>query len=188
MDAKLQLKAAQQLEKEGVLKELTRYAYSYQFATGYNLPRDWEPEDVVYEAITQLLTGQRNWDEKRFPDVTIVLKGIIKSLFSHIRSQKYNKTRSRPKDKDGNEINVDEFADQRELSHKNNPTMALELEQTKSIIENALENDDEAMEVYLAIIDGHIKPKDIAKTINVSVKEVNNRLKRLRRKCLKVTS
>lgn len=169
------------LEQPGVLLRLYDYAYQYDTYKGKRLPRDWTPEDVVNEAIYLLLNGDRNWDQNRFPDLTIALKGMIKSLFYHIPRLKYNKMEVKPVDEDGNSIPIMDLAEGPNETQTDEPHDS----ELMSQIENAIKDDDELMEVYFAILEGHIKPRAIAKKLGIEVKETNKRLKRLRRICQK---
>jgi len=179
LDERTRLNAVTQLGQPGVLKRLYAYAYWYDSFTGRRLPPAWEPEDVVHEAINRLLSGERSWDSIRFPDITVALRGIIKSLFSHLPKLEYYRQRANPTDDDGMPVDVDEL----NVGQEEAVSREIEYSEIRKQIESAIGDDQAAMEVYFAIIDGYTKPREIAEFLGIPVDEVNNRFRRLRRKC-----
>lgn len=174
------LKALKQLEDPKKLKLLYDYAARfYRFVSG-PLPGGIEPKDVVHQAIQELLAeGKRTWDDKEYPDVTVPLRGIIRSIMSHTKNQAYYKDRVRPKNEDGKELDVDDFP----CTDDKNPQTSLDFSRLRRKIETAIEGDDDLLDIYFAILEGYDPSQEIAEYLGISVKEVNNRLRRLRRKC-----
>lgn len=173
-------KALEQLEDPAKLKILYDYAARfYRFVSG-PLPGGIGSKDVVHQAIVRLLAEEiRTWDDSGYPDVTVPLRGIIRSIISHTPEQAYYRDRVRPKDKEGNELDVDRLvsSEDEDVHH------SIDFSRLRGEIESAIEGKDDLVEVYFAILDGYDRPQEIADYLGLSVKEFNNRLRRLRRKC-----
>jgi len=174
MDERIRLRVAELLTQPKVLKKLYAYAYYYDRETGHRLPVDLEPADMVHAAIEDILTGQRTWDQDRYPNVEVVIKGMIKSEFYNA----FGKKRVR-------------------IEHKTTTIQSKEesgpsgdncvYDDILKEIEQGLEDDDEALEVYFAFLDGCRKPQEVADKLGLDIEEVRNRWKRLKRKARKIT-
>lgn len=171
--------AFRQLEQPGVLKRLYDYAYAYNAFIGNRLPPEWTPQDVVHEAIKRLVAGPREWDPVNYPEIVPVVRGVIRSLYSHLPERDENKLRVVPHDDQGKPVDVDELPG----GTKAHQSTELEFLWVRTQIEAAIEGEDDLVAVYLAIIDGCVKPSEIADDLGITVEEVNNRLRRLRRRC-----
>lgn len=168
------LKAISELEQPEKLKHL--YSYAYYLNSYRRLPGDREPKDLVHSAIELLMTGRRQWDTVKCPNLIVLMKGIIKSLWSHSLEEAYYSTRVQQSGEDTYEVDVDSLQSKKDTAEK------LLFSELKSEIEAVITGDDELMELYFAILEGYDKPRDIAKYLELDVKEVNVRYRRLRRK------
>ena len=153
-----------------------------------------DPEALVREAIVRAYgvgTGGtfRNWKKETCPDIADFLIGIIRSITSHKAENEASfpveslcKENGSPKD---NKLfrSADETAG---VSKPKNPEEELiEAENLQNLMDelDSLENEDEDLGmVILSIKDGNSKPRHIAQDTGYEVKDVNNILKRLRRK------
>lgn len=169
------LRAISELKRPENLKKL--YSYAHHCNATRALPPDREPEDLVHEAIELLLSGQRKWDTQKCPDVMVLLKGIVRSLYSHAWELAYHRTRKDLSATELNELRADSPAGETATSDTN---VYADL---RGQIEAAIGDDEELMEVYFAIVDGCERPRQIVEHLGLEAKEVNARLRRLRRKC-----
>lgn len=157
------------------------------------------PVDIAQEAIKRVLDGRRKWNPSRGP-LMFYLKAVVDSLVSHLAESKDNQLQRRVPQGDEEQ---DELWDQSEfrasLNDPNNlrasqgaqplaPDQALVERQADRRIAQVFEaiRDNPTLEKLVeAIMEVGHKPADIAEYLHVTVGEVNNRLKRLRRLALK---
>lgn len=157
--------------------------------------------DVVMESIRKILDGTRSWDPDAKDDLTIHLKGIIKSEISHLDDDDESKATGRLPTKktsgsDTMEVEellkranpMEEHAAEIMASPPLNPVEVLEdkerLERDNAAMNEILERvkgDSGLEDVVLCIMEGITKPSEIAEKLGVDVKDINNRQKRLRR-------
>lgn len=156
------------------------YEFAYSCARFRRLPPEFEPDDLVQTAVEEILFGQREWDEERFPRIEGPLKGIIRSLLSHERARAYNRTRARPRDPEGNELDVDAFSSDGRCTLQEEE---LHFKRMREDIESLLDGDDGLLSVYFSYLDGCQTPREVAEALSIPIEECRNRLKRLRRKC-----
>lgn len=173
----------QELEKPGVLKKLYDYAYYLQSVKGV-LPAGLSPEDAVNEVITSLLTNStegRSWDEGRFPDLIVVLKGMIRSEFSNMRSKEINRSKLLKSRNEEQAVKIDDL----DGTTGSAAIVGVNDSELAKKIESVVEGDNELFDIYSAIVEGYEKPREIAEYLGLDEKEIKTRLQRLRRKCRK---
>lgn len=180
MDDRIRKVVIQELEEPGVLKKLYDYAYYLQSVKGV-LPAGFEPEGIVNEAIASFLTGERTWDEHRYPDLVPVMMGMIRSEFSNVLSKEYNRRMLLQSRNDEQPIKIDELGN----TCGSVTTKGVNDSELAKKIESLIEEDDELYDIYSAIVEGYEKPREIAVRLGLDVKEIKTRLQRLRRKCRK---
>jgi DNA-directed RNA polymerase specialized sigma24 family protein len=172
----------------------------YKWGT-YNwqeLPKGNTPEDIVQHIIEKTLTDKRHWDPHKGPLVPW-LKDQVKSVVDAL----YNSAACRreiPAPTDADEDDSDDFRSSQRLAldsfaspaNANPENILLEKEEAEwaakriNALFAAVEGEPELQQVLSAMIDGcEPKPRYIATEIGVSIPEVNNRLKRIRRHALK---
>lgn len=139
-------------------------------------------KDIVQDAVTKVLTGERDWDTEVHPDLLKFLKNsVVRSLVSNyfVSPKTKNETTAGTLDPDPSD---DGEADPFWETVKGNSTAADEELFAKEILlklRDNLNDDDEAAIVFEEVIKGN-KPKEIAKDLGISVENVNNALKRIR--------
>jgi transcription initiation factor IIE alpha subunit len=177
VDAKKLKKLITAIENEDVMVDL----YSYAIHMGNRkLPPGVEPDDIVHDIILDVSEGRRNWDDNQYPDIIVVLKGMIRSKIYGVRTAKAVRCRdSRPFD----EV-LESTGEQSDGAEKIINDIALG--EIITLIEKAIGDDLELMEIYHIILDGSTKPKEIADLTGITVQEVNKRLSRLRYNCNKI--
>ncbi len=153
------------------------------FSNGrYRSPQGQGPEDVAAEAITRTIEGRRTYDEKKCPDFYYFLKRCVDSIISHlIDSKEAGKRKSMPS------IVTDE-GEIEEIEPEGREAGPLEIcikkdlvETIKSILQETFVQDEVVCGMLDCLDAGIDKPSEMAEYLEVSVKEVNNAQKRLRR-------
>jgi len=160
-------------------------ARSYQWHRGGNLDlaEGYTVEDVVQEAIAKALSGIRRWNPERgqlLPWLQAQSRSIIDAL---VRSASHRR-----------EVSILETESLANAQSPNPLEIVMEEEaeaQTRQKVEalfNAVDGAPELREVLEAIMDGcQPWPRHIASELGISVREVDNRLKCLRRCALRLT-
>jgi DNA-directed RNA polymerase specialized sigma24 family protein len=131
-------------------------------------------EDIASEAILKVLAGDRGWDPDRGP-LLPYLRRVVDSLLSHLALSADN----RLVQTDGRRL----AAGVPVQSLLGNPTASSD--ERINELRRALARDrDEALLVIVdAVLAGcEPRPQALAATVGVAVHEINNRLKRLRRR------
>jgi len=172
-----------------------------QLARNLNIAMGLNPIDIAQEAIKRVLDGRRKWDPSRGP-LMPYMKAVVDSLVSHLAESKDNQLQRRvPQGDEEQEDLWDQSEFRAPLNDPNNlrdsqgaqpvaPDEALVEQQADRRIAEVFEaiRDNPTLEKLVeAIMEVGPKPADIAEYLHVTVSEVNNRLKRLRRLALKRT-
>jgi DNA-directed RNA polymerase specialized sigma24 family protein len=153
-------------------------------------------EDMVQEVIVKTIEGRRGWDPRRGPLVPW-MRDQVKSEIDHLcRSAAHRREVLDPASmlpEPGTGVG-EHMQHQREVPtcrHSQNPEAVVlkyeEIEQREKALLQAANEDSELEEIVDAIRCGCIpKPGYLAAEIGVPVKNINNRLKRLRRRAMKL--
>ncbi len=176
------LKAIPEREWGDIYKKLTAYAENRLVKVGF-VPRSEKDnvsgEDFVVQAIEKLFEGTRAWDFRRFPDLLIHLKGIVKSLISsHLKTSTRSAVRK--------EKVVDEIGEPEKLKYANNlpdeetPEQIIISNENWKQIESEFSDDEIGFLIFCEWVD-EIPPRSIADNYEIDVKDVYNALKRVRR-------
>lgn len=161
----------------------------YAIATG----RDLGPtgEDAVMEAIESVLDGRRKWDSERVPNIENFLKWVIRSIVDHsFKTAEGTKTGRYAEDCEGEElvpsVTESEINSYTEFLRTPTPEEQIlseeELTGLNAKILLGLVDDPELEDLAVCFMEGISKLSEIAKELNISTSEINNRKKRLRRK------
>lgn len=166
-----------------IYKTLVLYATTKLNRAGFEVRSEKDSVDAEHFAtlaVEKLLSGVRKWDYERFPDVTIHLIGIVKSLISsHFKSS----TRSIIK-AGGEEYQIENSRDDRdydeltddEIRTSNIPDEIYIGEELWSNIEKGFEDKDDYV-IFSEWVEGS-PPRTIAKELDKPVTEINNSIKR----------
>ena len=181
------LKAIPEREWGDIYKELTAYAEHRLAKVGFE-PRSEKDnltgEDFAVQAIEKLFEGTRAWDFRRFPDLLIHLKGIVKSLISsHLKSSARSAVR---KEKVTDEIGEPEkLKSAKHLPDEETPEQIIISTENWKQIEAEFGDDEIGFLVFCEWVD-EVPPRTIAGNYDIDVKDVYNALKRGRRILQKV--
>lgn len=172
-----------------ILKRLTLHAdrklarLRWRGVQGGSPPAGIQGEDVATDAITSVIEGTRAWDPKAQPDLLKYLRSVVDSMVSKLVNSVDNRKMRRlgpPGTSDesspayeaaGREPDPAELAASREAAEK-----------FRGPIVEALKDDELAYQVFECLEADITKPSDIAEYLGLSVGEVNNAQKRIRRK------
>lgn len=189
MDRETQ-KLLQEADWEAIRRELLAHAtwqargYRWRRKGDLELAEGYTVEDVVHEVIVKTWSGIRKWDPakgKLLPWLQAQSRSILDAL-----------ARSAPHRREVSVLDLEEVA----VVHTLDPLEILvEQEawtQKKRRVEQlfqAVEGEPELEQVLRLIISGcESKPRYLASELGVPVGEINNRLKRLRRRALRLVN
>lgn len=146
-----------------------------------------DPEDLVNDACTKVLSGVRKWDHRRYPDLGNHLSWIIRSDASHERRRLCGII---PVALDAG---IESFhTAEREMAaspwspRSQNPEELMVVRQQNTEFQKWLnqvsKQDEEVGLVLICLQDGITRPSEIADVVEWDIRKVNNVLKRTRRK------
>ena len=170
--------------RKAMLVHATWQARRYRWSHGGNpdLVGGYTVEDVVQEVIVKALSGTRRWNSEKgqlLPWLQAQSRSIIDALAKSASHRR--------------EVSISEAESLVSVQSPDPLGTVLEEEaeaQTQQKLEalfQAVDGEPELREVLLVIMDGcEPWPRHIALEIDISVREVDNRLKRLRRCALKL--
>ncbi len=180
-----------------------RLARRYYWQTGTwcnHLAKGATPEDIVQHVITKAFAGERQWDPARGPLETW-LRWCIKSVMYALYQAGNHEVQPPIETEEEGSMDwmdwIDWAAWKRGYVGSNSPpqtpeeTLLAAEEHTaaKQRVQVLLDDVSDAPElerIILAILDGcEPKPRFLAEELNIPVEEVNNQLKRLRRRIRK---
>lgn len=177
-------------EQEAILKRLTHHALCKMrslawrgayIQKGGTAPGAYEPEDFALDAIEKLLSGQRSWNRERYDKIEDALLAIVDSDINHlVDSAENRKSRRLPVDSAGDEVDVPDPAstvDERRLC--SDETWR---DDFQKLALKELNGEPLLQSLFESIAEGITRPAEIAELYEITVEEVNNAKKRLRRK------
>jgi RNA polymerase sporulation-specific sigma factor len=156
----------------------------------FESPRGHKPEEIACEAITRVLSGPRNYDARKCPDFYQYLRGVVRSIISHIvGSSDFKRRMSIPSATTSEEETIEIKQESKEVD----PLQAcIEKEQVdinknlirkvESVLEKDFSEDKIVIGIYECYKAGIYKRSELAEYLEVDVKEIDNAQKRLRRK------
>ena len=177
---------------ENIALELTYHAVvkvkRLRWRTGSyeSLPQGKTPEDLAYEAIEKVFSGDRRWNPDKNPDLLRYLKSVVDSLVSHlVESENHKRLQYFPETEDG--VDLEEVLPLAATSLSRRPkTPEEELlakereERVLSEIFDAVDGDVELGALVEALMEGYTKPAEIAQAWNRDVKDVYPMVRKLK--------
>ena len=131
-------------------------------------------EDVARDAIVKVLEGTRAWDPGRGPLLPF-LQGVVDSLMSHLAASGDNARREHWRD---------ELPERGAPGQGDHSTAVDLIDGLRRMLER--ERADDLLALLGAVQEYGPKPTAIAIALETTVRDINNRLKRLRRAALRV--
>lgn len=186
---------------DAIGKELVAFAvfwarnYKWRRGETWELAAGETVADIVQEVIVKTIEGRRKWDPHKGALVPW-LKDQVKSEIDHLchsRPHKYEVPI--PENEDGEEL-ADRVVHCASRRSNLDPTLIRdpeeiilkqeEIKQREDALFQAADGDPQLEEILDVITDCEPKPRHLAAEIGVPVEDINNRLKRLRRRALKL--
>ena len=179
-----------------IYKELVRYSAFKLNKAGFEIRTEKDSinaEHFVTEAITKTFEGIRKWDFNRFPDITIHLKGVVKSLISsHFKSSTKSIVTSGKVNEDKSNLNEEETLNDGhsellsdDARTTESPEQVLITTEDWSKIESSFGLDNDGYVIYCEWLEGN-PPRDIAEGLGIPVSEVYNSIKKGKRIVVKL--
>lgn len=187
IDAKTLNRLAEINEKSWghIYKELVRYAEFKLNKAGFQIRTEKDsvdPEHFAALAIEKVFEGIRAWDYEKYPDITIHLIGVVKSLISsHFKSSKRSIINAGGKEEEetvaasdkanNDEILVDDY------QTTQGPDEILMSAETWQEVAEAFGDKKDDHAIFCEWLDSS-PPRNIAEAWDIPVTEVNNAIKR----------
>lgn len=171
-----------------LLDRLTHYALqkyrrlSWINGEQYRSPKGQGPEDIAIEAIKRLIEGKRQYDEHKYPDILVYLRGVVDSLISHIiESPEFEKKCPMPYI-----INSDGETEEIGIACKDPGPSKIYMqkevvEKLKSILRAKFAEDQIVLGILECMEAGIDKRSEMAEYLEVNVTEITNAQKKLQR-------
>jgi DNA-directed RNA polymerase specialized sigma24 family protein len=165
----------------------------YQWGTRRN--QDLSPEDIVIETIERVLDGRRKWNSEKHFDIEKFLKLNIRSVIDHSFDNVDDiKTHRYPEDCEGNtyipfpeDSEINEYSESLQIPTPEELFFSeIELTEFNAIMLAHFVEHPDLEELAYCLMDNLSKPQEIAKELSITISEVNNRKKRLKRELRKI--
>lgn len=171
MDEKTYIKLLSSQEWESIYPKLTYYARWQTRIKGIPLDR---AEDLASEAMNRTFQGERRWNPVKI-GILPYLKGVVRSIANHlVESVEYQRKQS--------DVREDQSQSIIETFPTTDPTPVDEIEKEELL--NFLLNsagDDENMQLVILCLDEGQRGQEIANSLDMDIREVNNKMKKIRR-------
>jgi len=153
--------------------------------------RGFDYFDFCSNIIVKACTDVRNWDKEKISFDEFIFGALKSDLFNHFRKQRDKEDEKGTLNQIDQEIyliEVNDFIVLDELNTKEEPPDIDFEEISKDTIKSLKEQgaDELEIEVFECWLAGYYKPKEIAELCNTDTTEINNTVKRLSRKTIKL--
>jgi DNA-directed RNA polymerase specialized sigma24 family protein len=150
---------------------------------GGAVPGGVEPADLASVAIVDAIQGTRPWDPEAHPDFLKFLRSVVDSKVSHLVGKVENRKSRRlaPTDCDEEGAAAYDLAG-REPDPAGFYQDLEAADRFQAKVRGVLEGDEVAVQVFECLNAEYTKPQEIDEILGLSVPEINNAQKRLRRK------
>jgi len=178
-----------------IILKLTRYAlqrarvYSWRSGKSDQLLGGKTPEDIAFEAIEKVLSGTRDWDPDKYPNLLTHLQWVVKSDMEHLASSMQHQATGRMPEPGEGEEGYETIPD------PSSPTPEEELiarekedleEKLKGELYAMVKGDEDLETLLLCFEEGIDKPEIIAAQTGWDVSKVYNLKRKLLRKASKL--
>jgi DNA-directed RNA polymerase specialized sigma24 family protein len=173
--------------------------YKWGTYSRQELPQGKTPEDIVQHIIEKTLTGKRHWDPQKGPLVPWLkdqAKSVVDAVYNSAARRREIPTSTDDDENESDDLGLprhralDSFASPSNASPEN---ILLEEEEAEwaakriNTLFAAVSGEPELQQVLSVMMDGcEPKPRYLAEERGVSISEINNCLKRIRRHALKL--
>jgi len=197
----------EKIDWKDVILRLTHYAiwrsrrYYWKRGISGQLLAGKTPEDIACVAIEKVLSGKREWDPEKYPNLLTHLEWIVNSDMEHLfSSMEHQTTGNLPMSQSGEELETDscELCSDPTLNIYGklpSPEDALiaseNKEREKELVNklfNLVRGDEDLEMLLLCFEEGIDKPEDIAAQTGFDISKVYNLKRKLLRKAAKLGS
>lgn len=181
-----------------IAKKLTAFVIHYlnhcvdKKYKDWNLPQGYKAEDVAYKAISDVLSGTRNWQPDKDPDFLKYMQfSVCRSIISNLISKAETQTTTQAGQ--STYFNSDDSSESMEYYDGSFINLGLFFEQEMdnetflNKLESELKVDETGKLVLLSLLDGN-PTREIAKDLDMSENDVSNAKKRIKRAAEKIYS
>jgi len=178
-----------------IILKLTHYAllrarvYSWKSGKSDQLLGGKTPEDIACEAIEKVLSGTRDWDPDKYPNLLTHLKWVVKSDMEHLASSlEHQATGRMPEPGEGDEgyetiLDSSSQTPEEELIAREKQDFE---EKVKAELYAMVKGDEDLEMILLCFEEGMDKPEIIASQTGWDVSKVYNLKRKLLRKAAKL--
>ncbi|MCH8034806.1 MAG: hypothetical protein IH950_13750 [Bacteroidetes bacterium] len=167
---------------QDIIKRLTAYC-EWKVRSGKwwrrskdELAKGIQPKDIVFEAINDLFSGERNWNREKYPTVIEFLKSAVDSEISNL-IKSYDHTHQVI---DNNKDDEDIYGMDKYPGESIDALSTLVSEELLNKIFKSIEGDNKLEELLILLLE-ELPPREIAKELDTDVDDIYNRKKILRR-------
>jgi hypothetical protein len=178
-----------------IILKLTNYAlqrarvYSWKSGKSDQLLGGKTPEDIACEAIEKVLSGTRDWDPDKYPNLLTHLQWVVKSDMEHLASSMEHQATGRMSEPGEGEEGYDTIPDPSSLTPEEQ-LIAREKEDLEERLKGelyAMVKGDEDLEMLLLCFEeGMDKPEIIAAQTGWDVSKIYNLKRKLLRNAAKL--
>ena len=176
------------IDWNGVIPVLMAYAYVLIGDNNQRMARSREEfaYDFTIDAIAKYLNEPEKFDSSRNPDLIRYLKYyILRQLISNAKKKAANVNEVVTKEKDDEyEFDSDSLDDL--FVKEFDLDESIDVASIVTQIERAIEDNDELYEIFIGRYYNESKRSEICKDLNISTKEYDNRIRKLRRLSQKI--
>ena len=201
MDRKI-FRLLQEADWGEIGKELTAFAvwraqnYQWRYGRGQDLALGKSVEDIVHDVILKTISGERKWDPEK-GDLVPWLKDQVKSIMDALvksAAHRYETGSLETMDEEGIADTAEYHAFRAgsvTMTQSPGPQETVlqneHFEEQASTLFQAMDGHHDLEQILAAVWDGcELKPRILAAELGVPVRDINNRLKRIRRRISKL--
>ncbi|MEC7771845.1 MAG: hypothetical protein VX798_11725 [Bacteroidota bacterium] len=185
------LQQLESIDLNELLDRMEDYVRTRFYSTSEKDREGFDYLDFCYNVLMKACTGKRNWDKEKTSFENFIFGALKSDLYSFFRSQKNKKKQDNSDPNPTQEVYLIELNDFVDLEEIPDQDTKQDLD-FKTISENCLNflKEQGADEVEIGVFEcwlaGYEKPQEIAELCGTTTAKVNNAVKRLSRKTIKL--
>lgn len=187
------LEHLESIDMKDLLDRMEHYVRGRFYNKSESARKGFDYLDFCYDVIIKATDGTRNWDKDKTSFEKFVfgsLKSDLHNFFRKLKSENRGSSQENINTEKGEIylIEVNDYIELSELETEENPQNIdfEEISKDTLISLKAQGADDLELAVFECWLSGYFKPKEIAELNDTTTAEVNNAIKRLSRKQLKL--
>ena len=184
------LKKIESLDLNDLLDRMEDYVRTRFYNKSEKEREGFDYLDFCYNVIVKASTGVRNWDKEKTSFEEFIFGALKSDLYNFFRKHKDKKKSKRVESiqQETYLIEIYDFIELSELQANEEPSYIDFTEISQNAIDSLKEQGADKLEiaVFECWLADYYKPKEIAELCNVTTTEINNTVKRLSRKTVKL--